>query len=51
MDHTPFIVGAYSAAIIILAWCALAPIARTRRLKKALRARDRQRRVSHASQA
>ena len=51
MDHTPFIVGAYGAAIIILAWCALAPIARTRRLKNALRARDQERRSAHAPQA
>ena len=40
MSHTPFILGAYAAGILVLAWCALAPVVRTRRLVRALRARN-----------
>lgn len=34
MDHTPFIIGSYAAAAVILAWCALAPVLRMRSLRK-----------------
>lgn len=37
MDHTPFIVGAYSAAFVVLLWCALAPVLRARRFRSEMR--------------
>lgn len=32
MDHTPFIIGSYAAAALILGWCALAPVLRMRKI-------------------
>ena len=34
MDHTPFILAAYAAASVILAWCAIAPLLRVRQGQK-----------------
>ncbi len=41
MDHAPFVWGAYGAAFVILAWCAIAPVMRGRKLATLLRARTR----------
>jgi len=38
MDHAPFIITAYTAATVLLGWCALAPWLRGRRLRRELRA-------------
>ena len=37
-DHTNFIIAAYAAAAIILSWCAIAPILKTRRVRRMLAA-------------
>ena len=34
MDHTPFIVGAYSIGSVILLWTALSPLFRKRKVTK-----------------
>lgn len=34
MDHTPFIIGSYAAAAVILGWCALAPMLRMRKIRR-----------------
>ena len=34
MSHTPFIVASYLIALVLLGWCALAPLARGSRLKR-----------------
>ncbi len=34
MSHTPFIAAAYLAALVLLGWCALAPLMRGRALKR-----------------
>ncbi len=39
MSHTPFIIAAYSAAAVLLAWCALVPVIQGRKLAKQLRQR------------
>jgi heme exporter protein CcmD len=52
MDHTPFIIGSYAAAGVILAWCALAPVLRMRSLRKSINEqvrRESARGASHAS--
>lgn len=41
MPHAPFIIGSYAAATVILLWCALAPILRTRRIRRLLGERHR----------
>lgn len=38
MAHEPFIIAAYAAAGALLAWCALVPVLRGRRLRRELRA-------------
>ena len=43
MDHAPFIIGSYAVAAVVLAWCALAPALRLRRLRRELAARHRNR--------
>jgi heme exporter protein CcmD len=50
MDHTPFILGAYGAAVVIMTWCAVAPITRGRALVRALKARQTTEGKQHASQ-
>jgi len=40
MSHTPFIVAAYSVALVLLGWCALAPIVKGRRLKRFILSRS-----------
>jgi len=35
-EHSTYIIGAYAAAAIILAWCALAPVFRTRTVRARL---------------
>jgi len=32
-DHGTFIIAAYAAAAVILAWCALAPVLRARKVR------------------
>ena len=32
MSHTPFIWASYSIAVVVLLWCALAPLARRKSL-------------------
>ncbi len=49
MDHTPFIVGSYAAGAVILAWCAIAPVLRMRRLRRELAERQRRRTLAEAS--
>lgn len=51
MNHLPFIVGSYAAGLVILVWCALAPVLRGRRLTRALQARENIPEEEHASQA
>ncbi len=34
MSHTPFILAAYSFGVVLLTWCAFAPVVRARRLKQ-----------------
>lgn len=51
MDHTPFIWGAYGFALVILTWCALAPVLRGRKLAQRIRAAHRAQEVEHARQA
>ena len=41
MSHLPFIIGSYAVAVVVLGWCALAPVLRTRRVRARLRARQR----------
>ncbi len=41
MDHTPFIVGAYAAAAVVLTWTAVTPLLRLRRLRRELALRFR----------
>ena len=36
MDHTPFIVAAYSIAAVLLTWCALVPVFKGRSLKRTI---------------
>ena len=36
MDHTPFIVAAYSIAAVLLTWCALVPVFKGRALKRTI---------------
>lgn len=33
MSHTPFILAAYSFAVVLMAWCALAPVFQIRKLR------------------
>ena len=40
MSHTPFIVAAYLAALVLLGWCALAPLMRGRTLKRFILSRS-----------
>ncbi len=37
IDHMPFIVGAYAAFFIVLAYTAAAPVLRGRRIRQAVR--------------
>jgi heme exporter protein CcmD len=46
MDHTPFIIGSYGAFAIVLAWCAIAPVLRMRRLRRELLERHRRHAVA-----
>jgi heme exporter protein CcmD len=50
MDHTPFIVGSYAAAAIVLTWCALSPVLRMRRIRKDLMEREIKRQRREAAQ-
>ena len=34
MSHTPFIIATYSFALVLLSWCAVAPLLHGRRLRK-----------------
>jgi heme exporter protein CcmD len=34
MSHLPFIWAAYGSGAVILAWCALAPLARGRKIRR-----------------
>ena len=34
MDHTPFIIAAYSIAFVLLSWCAFAPLLKAKKLKR-----------------
>ena len=36
MSHTPFILGSYAIAVLVLGWCALAPVVRAKTLKRQL---------------
>lgn len=36
MDPTPFIIGSYAAFALVLAWCAVTPVLRIRRLRREL---------------
>jgi len=51
MNHLPFIVGSYAAGLVILVWCALAPVLRGRRLTRALQLREAATEDEHAPQA
>lgn len=46
MDHTPFIIGSYGAFAIVLAWCAIAPVLRMRRLRRELAERHRRQSIA-----
>ncbi|MEJ2533979.1 MAG: heme exporter protein CcmD [Gammaproteobacteria bacterium] len=48
MDHAPFILAAYAAASVVLAWCAIAPLLRVRQLKKQWSAHQRSMEAKHA---
>jgi len=37
MNHAPFIWASYAVGVIVLAWCALAPLARKRSLGRDIR--------------
>jgi hypothetical protein len=41
MSHTPFIVASYLTALVLLGWCALAPVLRGRKLKRFILSRNR----------
>jgi hypothetical protein len=51
MSHTPFILAAYSFATILLAWCALAPLLRGRKLRSDIVSRIEYTRKEDASDA
>ena len=34
MSHTPFIVGSYLIALVLLGWCALAPVMQGKKMKR-----------------
>jgi hypothetical protein len=40
MSHTPFIVGSYLIALVLLGWCALAPVLRGRKMKRFILSRN-----------
>ena len=40
MSHIPFIVAAYSIALVLMAWCALTPVLRGRRMKRFILSRS-----------
>lgn len=35
-EHSTFIIASYAAAALILAWCALSPVLRTRKVRQQL---------------
>jgi heme exporter protein CcmD len=37
MSHTPFIAGAYTIGVIVLLWCALAPVFRHKTVLRDIR--------------
>ena len=44
LEHSTFIIASYTAAALILTWCALSPVLRTRKVREQLfRAFRRQR--------
>jgi heme exporter protein CcmD len=51
MSHTPFIVAAYGVALVLLAWCALAPILRGRKMKRFILSRSNHTEDNHAPDA
>jgi len=40
MSHTPFIVAAYSIALVLLSWCALTPVLKGRQLRRFIMSRS-----------
>jgi hypothetical protein len=40
MSHTPFIVGSYLIALVLLGWCALAPMLQSNKLKRFILSRQ-----------
>lgn len=50
MDHTPFILGAYGAAFVVLGWTAISPVLRARRFRDQWRARQRAQESRNAPQ-
>jgi hypothetical protein len=51
MSHTPFIIAAYSTALVLLAWCALAPILSGRKMKRFILSRSQLMEDNDASDA
>lgn len=49
MPHAPFIIAAYAIALVLLAWCALAPVMQGRKLKKTILQRIQLLEEDHAS--
>ncbi|MBT8047829.1 MAG: heme exporter protein CcmD [Xanthomonadales bacterium] len=37
MDHTPFIIAAYSIGFVVLLWCAVAPLMRKKSIARDIR--------------
>ena len=51
MSHTPFILAAYSIAVVLLGWCALAPVVKARRLRRFILSRSNYGEENNASDA
>ena len=51
MSHTPFIVAAYSVAVVLLGWCAVAPVVKGRRLRRFILSRSNYGEENNASDA
>jgi hypothetical protein len=51
MSHTPFILAAYSIAVVLLGWCAVAPLVKGRRLRRFILSRGNYEEQKDASDA
>ncbi len=51
MNHAPFIWASYSLAVVLLTWCALAPVFHARKLKRSISRRAKLMEDNDASNA